>query len=128
MAGRPIALRRGVEGWTDVGLNRFASVVTSVGVRTVNFLLLFREAWTEQAKGCAMTWEYKVVQARSSAREWRSSLLQLGSRSPIGHRFGESLVRLVYCQQNRGLGARHSAGARGGTERGRTAMIRHIHN
>ena len=56
------------------------------------------------------------------------SLAKLGSRRPIGHRFGERLIRFLYGQQNRGLGARHSAGAHGGTERGCAEMIRHLRN
>ena len=58
----------------------------------------------------------------------RHSSVELGSRSAIGHGFGKRFIRLVYCQQNRGLGARHSAGACGGTERGRADMIRQIRN
>jgi len=54
--------------------------------------------------------------------------VELGSRSPIGHRFGERLIRLVYCQQSRGLGARHSAGTRRAAGRGRADMIRQIYN
>jgi hypothetical protein len=53
---------------------------------------------------------------------------RLGARSPIGHGFGERLIRLLYGQQHRGFGARHSAGARGGTERSRADMILQVHN
>jgi hypothetical protein len=52
----------------------------------------------------------------------------LGSRSPIGYGFGKRLIRFVYGQQNRGLGARHSASARGRTERGRADVIRQVRN
>ena len=52
----------------------------------------------------------------------------LGSRSPVGYGFGERVICLLYGQQHRGFGARHSAGARCGTERGHADMIRHVHN
>jgi hypothetical protein len=48
----------------------------------------------------------------------------LDSQSPIGER----RIRFLCCQQNRGLGARHSAGARGGTECGCADMIRQVRN
>ncbi len=47
---------------------------------------------------------------------------------PDRPRSGKRLIRFIYRQQNRGLGARHPARARGGTERSRADVIRQVHN
>ena len=92
-----------------------------------------------QNEAC-LPWDDKPRHHTSTGRDWphkrsipphqasRAFRRDLGSRSPIGHSFRKRLIRLIYGQQNSGLGARHSAGTHGGTERDRTPMIRQIRN